>query len=60
MPKYLVIQSHGLGGGRFAAAGDVIELEQRAAEEKLRYGYIKPAPEKASGKGGDKDKDSGA
>ena len=42
MGKYIVISSHGIGGGRFAEQGEVVELDDRTAAERLRWGFIKP------------------
>ena len=44
--KYLVTASHGTGGGRFVERGDVIELDEKTAAERIRWGFIKPYVEK--------------
>ncbi len=43
--RYRVLVSHGLGGGKFAQEGDVLELDGEVAEEKVRRGYVVPEPD---------------
>jgi len=42
MPKYIVTAAHGLGGGRFAEEGEIVELDPKTAAERIRWGFIKP------------------
>jgi hypothetical protein len=39
-----VIQSHTLGGGKIAEVGDILELPDGVAIERIHYGRVIPAP----------------
>jgi hypothetical protein len=42
MPKYIVLSSHGNGGGRFVEPGEILDLQEQDGRWRTGVGLVKP------------------